>query len=192
MNDHPHSFSSSSAPPTRIDLNTPRLQRKRRWRALQDRLTRWVVLVGGLAVLAAITLIFFFLAYVVLPLFQGASLASGQVLEPTWLQQAGEPRWLSIEEQNQVGLRISDQGQAIFFRLDSGALLARVDLPLPAGAHVVSIAHDQPASSLLVAGLSNGRVLVLRHLYKVSYPAGVKIITPDVGIPLWQRAYRAG
>jgi phosphate transport system permease protein len=34
-------------------------------RALKDRLTRWYVLVGGLAVLAAITLIFFFLAYVV-------------------------------------------------------------------------------------------------------------------------------
>lgn len=53
--------------PERIDFNTPALQRKRRIRALKDRLTRWYVLVGGLAVLAAITLIFFYLAYVVLP-----------------------------------------------------------------------------------------------------------------------------
>ena len=46
----------------RIDFNTPALQRKRRIRAFKDHLTRWYVGVGGLAVLAAITLIFFFLA----------------------------------------------------------------------------------------------------------------------------------
>ena len=43
--------------PERIDFNAPELQRKRRIRALKDRLTRWYVLVGGLAVLAAITLL---------------------------------------------------------------------------------------------------------------------------------------
>ncbi len=67
MNDMANSLMNSSLAPERIDFNTPALQRKRRIRALKDRLTRWYVLVGGLAVLAAITLIFFYLAYVVLP-----------------------------------------------------------------------------------------------------------------------------
>ncbi len=61
MNDMANSPMNSSLAPERIDFNTPALQRKRRIRALKDRLTRWYVLVGGLAVLAAITLIFFYL-----------------------------------------------------------------------------------------------------------------------------------
>ncbi|WP_275630571.1 hypothetical protein [Pseudomonas sp. 273] len=73
MNDLATSAMSNSSP-ERIDFNTPTLRRKRRMRALKDRLTRWYVLVGGLSVLVAITLIFFYLAYVVLPLFRGAEL----------------------------------------------------------------------------------------------------------------------
>ena len=60
MNDlanSPMTTTSSS----RIDFNTPELQRKRRLRALKDHLTRWYVFVGGLAGLATITLIIFFL-----------------------------------------------------------------------------------------------------------------------------------
>ena len=59
MNDLANSNMSLNSQPVRFDFNTPELQRKRRMRALKDRLTRWYVLVGGLAVLAAITLIFF-------------------------------------------------------------------------------------------------------------------------------------
>ncbi|MFD2882372.1 hypothetical protein ACFS4T_00165 [Pseudomonas lini] len=58
MNDLANSTMTTN-PPKRIDFNTPELHRKRRIRALKDRLTRWYVLVGGLAVLGAITLIFF-------------------------------------------------------------------------------------------------------------------------------------
>jgi len=73
------------------------------------------VLIGGLAVLGAITLIFFFLAYVVAPLFQGASLTKEAALTPAWMQDAGKPLMISLEEQNQVAMRVSDKGQALFF-----------------------------------------------------------------------------
>lgn len=132
MNDLANSNMTQNSQPVRIDFNTPELQRKRRMRALKDRLTRWYVLVGGLAVLAAITLIFFYLAYVVLPLFQGAELTSKKALEPTWLQQdAGKPLMIALEEQNQVGMRVSDKGQALFFDTKTGNELKRVELPVP-------------------------------------------------------------
>ncbi|WP_411562367.1 ABC transporter permease subunit [Pseudomonas shirazensis] len=184
MNDLANSTMSDKAPPVRIDFNTPELQRKRRMRALKDRLTRWYVLVGGLAVLAAITLIFFYLAYVVLPLFQGAELTRKQALQPTWLQQdAGKPLLIALEEQNLVGLRVSDQGQALFFDSKTGAELKRVDLPVPAAAHVTSISADQPGSPLIVLGLSNGQALVFSHTYKVTYPDNKKTITPGIDFP---------
>lgn len=183
MNDLANSTMTTTSPPKRIDFNTPELQRKRRIRALKDRLTRWYVLVGGLAVLAAITLIFFFLAYVVLPLFQGADLTAKDSTTPAWMQDAGKPLMIAIEEQNQVAMRVSDKGQALFYELDSGAELRRVDLPVPTGATVVSIAEDQPGSPLVAIGLSNGQALVFRHTYKVSYPDGKKTISPAIEYP---------
>ncbi len=177
-------------PPVRIDFNTPELQRKRRMRALKDRLTRWYVLVGGLAVLAAITLIFFYLAYVVLPLFQGAELTSKKALEPAWLQQdAGKPLMIALEEQNLVGMRVSDKGQAIFFDTKSGNPLSRVDLPVPAGTQVTSISADQPGSPLVVLGLSNGQALVFHHTYKITYPDNKKAITPGIDYPYGQAPF---
>ena len=168
---------------SRIDFNTPALQRKRRLRALKDRLTNWYVLVGGLAVLATITLIFFYLAYVVAPLFSGADLSRQEAQAPAWLQEAGKPLFLAIEEQNQIGLRISDRAEAVFFTLDSGAELKRVQLPVPAPSALVSLQQGLPGSGLLIAGLSNGQALVFRHNYKVSYPNDVKTITPLIEYP---------
>ncbi|MFR0673817.1 ABC transporter permease subunit [Enterobacterales bacterium AW_CKDN230030176-1A_HGKHYDSX7] len=184
MNDLANSTMTQNSPPVRIDFNTPELQRKRRLRALKDRLTRWYVLVGGLAVLAAITLIFFYLAYVVLPLFQGAELTSKKALTPTWLQQdAGKPLMIALEEQNLVGMRVSDKGQVLFFDTKTGEALKRVDLPLPAGTQVTSIGADQPGSPLVVLGLSNGQALVFNHSYKITYPDNKKTIDSQVGYP---------
>ncbi|WP_062379838.1 ABC transporter permease subunit [Pseudomonas abietaniphila] len=183
MNDLANSSMTERSPPERIDFNTPELQRKRRIRALKDRLTRWYVLVGGLAVLAAITLIFFYLAYVVAPLFQGAKLTANAVLTPAWMQGAGKPMVLVIEEQNQVAMRVSDKGEALFFDLTDGSELSRVALPLPAGAHVTSVAQDQPGKPLIAVGLSNGQVLVFKHSYPITYPGNKKTITPAITYP---------
>ncbi|MDD2059582.1 ABC transporter permease subunit [Pseudomonas sp. GD03860] len=190
MNDLANSTMTQNSPPVRIDFNTPELQRKRRLRALKDRLTRWYVLVGGLAVLAAITLIFFYLAYVVVPLFQGATLTSKKALEPTWLSQdAGKPLMIALEEQNLVGMRVSDKGQALFFDTKTGAELKRVDLPLPAGTQVTSIGNDQPGNPLVVLGLSNGQALAFSHSYKITYPDNKKTITPGIDYPYGQEPF---
>ena len=190
MNDLANSNMTQNSQPVRIDFNTPELQRKRRMRALKDRLTRWYVLVGGLAVLAAITLIFFYLAYVVLPLFQGAELTSKKALAPTWLQQdAGKPLMIALEEQNLVGMRVSDKGQALFFDTKTGNELKRADLPVPAGTQVTSISADQPGSPLVVLGLSNGQALVFHHTYKITYPDNKKSITPGIDYPYGEQPF---
>ncbi|MBF8774712.1 ABC transporter permease subunit [Pseudomonas fulva] len=190
MNDLANSTMTQDSQPARIDFNTPELQRKRRLRALKDRLTRWYVLVGGLAVLAAITLIFFYLAYVVLPLFQGAELTSKQALQPAWLkEEAGKPLMIALEEQNLVGMRVSDQGQVLFFDTKTGEALERVDLPIPAGIQVSSIGTDQPGSSMVMLGLSNGQALVFTHTYKITYPDNKKTITPTIDYPYGKQPF---
>lgn len=188
MNDLSNSTMTQKSPPERIDFNTPDMKRKRRVRALKDKLTQWYVFVGGLAVLAAITLIFFYLAYVVAPLFQGAKLTAQTALSPAWMQDAGKPLLLSIEEQNQVALRVSDKGDAIFFRVEDGTELKRVVLPVPVGATVTSIGEDQPGTPLMVLGLSNGQALVFKHNYLITYPDNKKTITPTISYPYGEAA----
>ena len=183
MNDLANSPITTTSAPKRIDFNTPELKRKRRIRALKDHLTRWYVFIGGLAVLGAITLIFFFLGYVVFPLFQGADLNARQALTPVWMQDAGKPLMLSVEEQNQVGMRVSDKGLVLFFSAKTGDELSRVSLPLPAGTQVTSIGEDQPGNPVVVLGLSNGQALVFRHSYRVTYPDNKKTITPAIEYP---------
>lgn len=183
MNDLAQQTMISSTKSQRLDFDTPALQRKRRLRALKDRLARWYVSIGGLAVLAAITLIFFYLFYVVLPIFGGAELEARKAHQPAWLAQQEQPLLLAIEEQNQVAMRLDRAGTVQFFALKSGEALSKVSLPLPAGVTISSLAEDQPGSHRVALGLSNGQVLVLQHTYKVSYPNNVKTIVPVVEYP---------
>ncbi|TNI16069.1 hypothetical protein CF132_21870, partial [Aeromonas dhakensis] len=67
-------------------------------------------------VLVALLLIFFYLLYVVKPIFNGAS------MEPTasfTLPIQGKTAWLGVEEQNEIGYRFSDQGQVNFFAVQN-------------------------------------------------------------------------
>ncbi|MCO6055951.1 ABC transporter permease subunit [Pseudomonas sp. MOB-449] len=82
-----------------------------------------------------------------------------------------------------VGMRVADKGEVQFFAVKDGSLLQRQQLPLPAGASVVSIGQDQPGSPLVVLGLSNGQVLIFKHSYKITYPDNHKSIEPLVSFP---------
>ncbi|MBA1274996.1 ABC transporter permease subunit [Stutzerimonas azotifigens] len=181
MNDIEHMTTNSNL--QRLDFDTPALQRKRRIRALKDHFARWYVTVGGLAVLGAITLIFFYLAQVVFPMFQGASIEAREAQRPTWLAEAGEPLLLAVEEQNQVAMRLDRTGQVQFFDIDTGAALARQALPLPESSQIVSVSRDTPGSRRFAVGLSNGQALVVQDAYRVTYPNNQKTITPELNYP---------
>ncbi|MBX8496717.1 ABC transporter permease subunit [Pseudomonas cichorii] len=99
------------------------------------------------------------------------------------MQDAGKPLMISIEEQNQIGMRVSDKGEVIFFDIREGSELQRISLPLPAGVSVASIGKDQPGAPLIALGLSNGQVLIFKHAYQTTYPDNKKTITPSIAWP---------
>ena len=55
-------------------LNEPTVIRRRRWRLLKDKIVKHSMTIGGISVIIAILLIFFYLFYAVLPLFIPASM----------------------------------------------------------------------------------------------------------------------
>ncbi|TWH64199.1 phosphate transport system permease protein [Azomonas agilis] len=189
MNNLAHDSMSTQAASKRqqIDFDTPVLQRKRHMRALKDRVARWYFTIGGLSVLAAITLIFFYLGQVVAPMFQGASLEGKHSIPSTWLpEQSAKPLLLTIEEQNQLAMRLDVTGRVQFADVHSGRLISSEQLPIPEGRRIVSFAEDAPGTYQLVLGLDNGQVLVVKHSYRVVYPNNEKTVIPQLSYPFGQ------
>ena len=88
-----------------------------KWRLVKDKIVRHLVVTGGLAIIGAVVLIFFYLLYVVFPLFLPAQ--SNSVARYTVPEKAlGKTLLLAMEEQKEVAVRFTDQGEAVFFAVE--------------------------------------------------------------------------
>jgi len=85
---------------------------KKRW--LKDRLVRFAVTCGGVSVLAALVLIFVYLAMVILPVFSDTGLETDQIVKPVSIEQ---PVALTIDEYGSNALIIDANGRADFWAL---------------------------------------------------------------------------
>lgn len=159
------------------------LNRYQRWRLIKDNIAEKGVVLGGLSVIVAIALIFFYLLYVVQPLFESAnseSIAQYNVPEVA----LGKTLLLAMEEQNEIAVRFTDQGKAIFFEIATGKTILIESIAIPNGAEIVSFAQGNPATGVVVYGLADGRAIIAKHQYKVSYPNDVRLISPVIEYPL--------
>ncbi|MGQ0620820.1 MAG: ABC transporter permease subunit [Panacagrimonas sp.] len=150
-------------------------------RYIKDRLARYVVLIGGLGVIAALLLIFVYLLTEVMPLFSGAHVETRKTFALPG--DAGRTFYLAAEEQGEIGMRVSDSGQVSFFDLHSGKAGTTVQLPLGEGRTLAGVASLAAERGLLAGTLSDGSVLVFNHSYVITYPDDKRLITPQVNYP---------
>ncbi|MCQ8116000.1 ABC transporter permease subunit [Methylomonas rosea] len=164
-------------------FQTATSDRYQRWRLVKDKMVARGVVAGGLSIILAVVLIFFYLLYVVFPiLLPSHAEAVGRYDVPE--QALGNTVFLSMEEQNEVAVRFTDTGKAIFFSVTTGQPI-RVDaLPIPENAQITSYAHGGVDKGVIAFGLSDGRAVVVKHDYKLSYPNGKRAITPAIQYPL--------
>ena len=156
-------------------------QRRRRWRMLKDSMASHGVAVGGVSVIIAIVLIFFYLLYVVLPLF--ASAEAERVAQYDLPGEQGASLYLAMEEQAEIGFRLTATGHALFFHTSSGELIDDVALENPPGSEISSFTASEPYSARMALGYTNGSALIIRHIYKVTYPNDQRLITPAIVYP---------
>jgi phosphate transport system permease protein len=161
-----------------------RSERFHQWRSRKDRVVRWAIAVGGVSVIAAVVLIFFYLLWVVFPLFIPA--------ETRLVAQSEIPRWrnsesvyLAVEEQQEVGLRLSTSGEVEFFGVATGQSLQTSRLPLGDGSKPVLAAEAVERHGLVAVATDAGDVLVLRHQYETRFQGGVETreILPQLDFP---------
>ena len=165
-----------------VDFDSPRLVRYRKQRNFKDHAARYSIAMGGISVIVAITLIFFYLLYEVAPLFESAS-AEAVAEYPVPAKELGSTLYIATEEQGEKGFRLAEDGTVVFFNTVDGSEHSRVALPVPEGAKITNIASANPASQTLAAAFDNGQVLIFKHSYKLTYPNDVRVISPFVEFP---------
>ncbi|OAI07418.1 phosphate ABC transporter permease [Methylomonas methanica] len=164
-------------------FQTATSDRYQRWRLVKDKMVARGVVAGGLSIILAVVLIFFYLLYVVFPILlpsHAEAVARYDVPE----QALGNTVFLSMEEQNEVAVRFTDTGKAIFFSVATGQLIRTEALPVPEQVQITSYAHGGVDKGVIAFGLSDGRAVVVKHDYKLSYPNGKRVITPAIQYPL--------
>ncbi|WP_211825194.1 ABC transporter permease subunit [Kistimonas asteriae] len=168
-----------------LHFDTPALKRYGNRRRLKDKAARWGIATGGIGIIVAILLIFIYLLYEVAPLFRSAEMQreASYMLPVAPSKQASEVLYLTMEEQAEQGLRVMADGQAVFFDTRSGNQTRAFNLPLPEGVTISSIGTADPASHLMVAGLSNGDAIVFKHDYRITWPNDQRVITPAIVYP---------
>jgi phosphate transport system permease protein len=153
------------------------------WRLLKDKLATYLVTAGGLSVIVAIVLIFFYLLYVVFPLLIPARAEMvSRYPAPDYAQ--GKTVFLGMEEQHEVASRFTDSGKVIFFKVADGAVISEDAIPIPAQAQIVSFAHGNMEKNIVVYGLSNGGCVIVKHEYTQTFNNGKRLITPSLQYPL--------
>jgi len=159
--------------------NSPIAIRRRAWREFKDRIAKYGVAFGGLSVIFAIVLIFFYLLYVVMPLFYGADIET----KARFTTEKNTAAHVTLNEYNDVGLSLDMQGKAHFFAADTGITMLAPALPL-AEAAITSFSKGAPSTGVFAYGFANGQALVFKQEYKISYPNDKRTITPRIDFPI--------
>jgi phosphate transport system permease protein len=134
------------------------------------------VATGGISVIIAILLIFFYLLYIVVPMFGSADIKQGVSYAAPG---EGATLILGLEEQGTIAVRFTDQGHAVFFNTTTGDVIA--DKSLNLSTRISSVATNL---NLVVLGLEDGSVLAVRYQFDLSYPDDVRVLTPRLDYPL--------
>lgn len=169
-----------------LDFNTPAQRRLRQARMLKDKLAASSIAIGGISVILAVVMIFFYLLYEVAPLFRSAEVApwGGEQEVSYAVPGTGSTLYLAVEEQAEIGFRVSDAGEMIFFDTTSGQVRLTEQLALPEGVEITSFSLLSEASQTFAFGLSDGSAKVIKHNYKASYPNGQRVLTPELVYPV--------
>jgi phosphate transport system permease protein len=153
-----------------------RLDRRRR---LKDRFANITIAFGGVFIIVAIALIFFYLLFESWPLFRDADFRK----ERAYATQSQTALWVDMDEYNQTGMRLSADGKAVFFRVATGEPMGEAVLPVPAGVQVTRVVRSAVLQGLAGVGLSNGQLLVIKPAYAVDSGAEGRVVTPSLEFP---------
>ena len=166
------------------------IQKSNAWhqkrRLLIDNFARYGIGLGGLSVIMAIVLIFFYLLWVVLPIFSSAEVHSNDSYTVSAIE-SGKTVLIVPEESGKLAMRLTDTGKAVFFHQQDGKTLQVIDLELPENSSVVSAAKLVGLTENMFAlQVAEDQLFFINLSYRVSFKADERILTPKISYPFEQ------
>ncbi len=158
-------------------LITEENRRFEKFRLLKDRIFSYVMGLGGVAVIAAITLIFVFLFYSVFPLFTEAKVGDAKYYAP---ESSDDILYLALEEYAEIGLKVKSSSGYTFFDTGSGDNLLTGKILSENTSSLTAFSKGDLRTRVLLLGTSNGYAHVIRPDYDISYPNDLRQITPSM------------
>ena len=171
-------------------LDASTVKRRRHWRMLKDRIFAWTMAVGGISVIITIVMIFFYLFYVVAPLFIQPGIAANQTYAAPLASE--DIVHLALDEYAEVGFAVGRAGEYVFFDANAGTEIERDSLPAADTHGVVALARAAPVSGAIFLGYDDNSVVVARPEYAISYPNDKRHITPSLELPLGSKPLELG
>jgi phosphate transport system permease protein len=153
----------------------------RRWRAIKDRVFGWTMAVGGISVIITIVMIFFYLFYVVLPIFGSASTAALARYESPF--KGATIAHLSLDEYAEIGFVITADGEYAFFAANDGSIINQGKISNGASSSVVAIAAGDPVQRSVTLAFADRTAIIVRPTYAISYPNDKRHVTPSLEYP---------
>lgn len=138
-----------------------------RRRNLADRLARWVVSAGGIAIIASVLGIFVFILREVFPLLGGADAESRPAIR---LAPGSRPVAAGVDEHETLGFVVGGDGRIEYFSLDETPAPPPAVLAGAAG-RTVTTAFYPTGGFGIALGLSDGTVFHLAHRLESSFAA---------------------
>ena len=167
-------------------------QKLRKTRRFRDGLSRYGVGAGGLGVIVALALIFLYLFYETLPLLKPVRVEATVAFTVPGDDLASPTLHLTLDRFEEIGGRFSESGVITFFDARDGRVLSRQQVPMPEGATITSFGRSENRKSLFVYGFTDGSILPIRVDYDLTYPQGVRVVTPRLNFPLGEEPLTFG
>ena len=133
------------------DFNSAAAEKHRYYRHLKDVAMRYLMALGGISVIIAIVLIAFYLIYVVLPMFKPPHIEQAASYPVPADLNTGN-LYYALEEQREIGLRVTNDGRVVFFNTPDGSLVHQQFLAEQTQAEFTAFAAGDPSQRLLALG----------------------------------------
>jgi phosphate transport system permease protein len=158
-------------------------------RLFKDRLAKYGVMVGGVMVLCALLLIFFYLLYVVKPVFHSAAIEK----KDTFSNISQPYQAVGIEEQNEIMFGLTKSGQVDFHSVhgnNKGELLLSETVDF--GSQPVAFAEAAPHFGMYGYINQQAELSIVRPFFRVSFPNDKRVLTPVVNYPFGETPLSLG
>ncbi len=174
----------------RADLNAKKGYTKRR---IIDLLTGLGIKAGGVGVVFAVVLIFFYLISVVLPLFesaelklidnQGGLLTSVETTDKVAdLLDPSNSRYFATEEYGEVLTNITSSGEIQFF-YTGGEFISETKLELAENETIKQVQPISAKDNWIAIVSSEGNLFIVEQHYQLQYPDNKRLVIPSIRTP---------